>query len=79
MEADVNAWGNDVGDRVTDQVRRRQEFQRQHPEVHVEHRTAPGWHWWAGWTDSVGQHQEVTAGELKYLLNDLEQAFSRAD
>jgi hypothetical protein len=54
-----------------DQVVRKQRFERAHPDVAIEHRTAPAWHWTAEWDDGDGSHRLVVNPELSGLLDEL--------
>lgn len=59
--------------RVTDNMLRRQEFERQHPDVTITHHLQP-WCWVAVWYDS-GVRREVTSPELGSLLDVLDAMF----
>ena len=61
---------------MIDQVLRKQRFVRDHPDVRIEHLTAPSWHWRARWTDSDGTTHELTDRELGALLDELEVALT---
>lgn len=54
-----------------DQVERKQQFERAHPDVVIEHRAAPVWHWVAEWADSDGTRRVVVNHELSGLLDEL--------
>lgn len=56
---------------VTDNVRRRQEFEAAHPGVSISHHEDP-WHWEASWTDSHDQDRTITESDLGPLLDRLE-------
>lgn len=54
-----------------DQVERKQRFERAHPDVVIEHRTTPVWHWTAEWVDGDGIRRVVVNPELGGLLDEL--------
>jgi hypothetical protein len=58
--------------RVTDQVARREAFERAHPTCHISHTDDP-WLWTAQWRDGSGTH-ELIRDELSGLLDALEVA-----
>jgi len=57
-----------------DQVERKQRFERAHPDVAIEHRAAPAWHWAAEWRDSDGTRRVIVNHELSGLLDALSDA-----
>lgn len=57
--------------RVTDNVSRRQEYERRHPAVTIRHREQPRWEWIASWTAEGSQHT-LRDGELGGLLDQLD-------
>ena len=59
-----------------DQVERKQRFEHAHPDVAIEHRTAPAWHWMAEWVDSDGTRPLVVNPELCGLLDELSEALN---
>ncbi len=58
-----------------DQVVRRQEFTKAHPDVHIEHQTAPLWHWLASWREADGAEHHIVDHELGGLLDQLDRHF----
>lgn len=64
-----------------DQVVRLQEFSGAHPQVSIEHKSAPAWHWIATWTDTGGELHTITVSDranyhpLKGLLDRLDVVF----
>jgi len=56
--------------RVTDNVLRRQEYERAHPSVEITHIPDP-WTWVASWTDQ-GCHCTMRRDELSDLLDALD-------
>ena len=59
---------------MIDQVLRKQRFIRDHPDVGINHLTAPSWHWRARWTGADGQAHERANFDLGLLLDELEPA-----
>lgn len=58
--------------RVTDNVIRRQEFERRHPAVTIcHHEQLPPWHWVATWTDQ-GNRCTLRDDSLGGLLDQLD-------
>ena len=58
-------------DRVTDNVRRRQEYLDGHPSVTITHVRHPRWEWIASWTDQ-GNRFTLRRDELADLLDALD-------
>jgi hypothetical protein len=64
-----------------DQVVRLQEFSEAHPEVSIEHKSGPSWHWMATWADARGKLRAITVSDyvhahpLKTLLDKLGREF----
>lgn len=58
--------------RVTDQVARREAFERAHPSVVISHTDDP-WLWTAEWSDGTGTHTLIRP-ELGQLLDALDVA-----
>jgi hypothetical protein len=56
-----------------DQVLRLQQFRRRHPEVDIQHRREPGWHWEACWRGPDGT-TVLADYELAGLIDRLEAA-----
>ena len=55
----------------TDQVARRRALEAAYPQVVIEHKTDPGWHWTARWPKDNGECI-VVERELGDLLDQLE-------
>ena len=57
---------------VTDNVLRRQEYERRHPPVTIRHHEQPPpWHWVATWTEA-GSNCRLTDDSLGGLLDALD-------
>lgn len=54
-----------------DQVLRKQRICRDHPELRIDHLTAPSWHWRARWA-ADGTRHELTDHDLGALLDAVE-------
>ncbi len=63
------------GSRTADQVIRRENFCRAHPEVSVEYQHET-WHWKAVYPDENGTAQALYASELRDILDKLERRFA---
>ena len=59
---------------MLDQVERKQQFERAHPDVAIEHRAVPVWHWAAEWRDDDGSRRVLVNHELSGLLDELDDA-----
>lgn len=63
-----------------DEVVRLAEFRLAHPEVSIEHKSAPYWYWTATWTDAAGKERTLVSRDLlghslRTLMNGLHKAF----
>ncbi len=57
---------------VTDNVVRRQEYERRHPAATIaHHKRPPPWYWTATWTEE-GSHFQLTDHSLGGLLDQLD-------
>lgn len=57
-----------------DQVIRLEQFRRQHPDVDIQHRGEPAWHWEATWRGRDDMTTVLADRELGGLLDRLESA-----
>jgi hypothetical protein len=60
-----------------DQVLRLEQFRQARPDVDIQHRRTPAWHWEAVWRGPDDATMVVTDYELGGLLNRVEAALLR--
>lgn len=59
---------------VYDAVVHLQRFREKHPDVMIEHKVTPVWHWAAAWSQN-GEDRITTDGDLGHLMERLDRLF----
>lgn len=58
---------------VISDVKRKQQFQKEHGDVDIQFLKEPVYHWQARWTDAAGNDYTLVQHELGLLMDELEE------